>query len=102
MKSIPLTKKKERVISSNGTEEMMEFNTVDLIRIAVHNVPPGGIDITEMIKRQKILDNIDNISEDTTHINFALSDIINLKRYVAETKWGVVSKSIIEFHNELL
>lgn len=102
MKSIPLTKKKEKVLNNNGIEEMMEFNTVDLIKIAVHNVPPGGIDITEMIKRQKILDNIDNISEDTSHINFSLSDIVNLRRYVSETKWGVVSKSIIEFHNELL
>jgi len=98
MKSIQLKTVKEKVLF-NSAEIEQEFKTIELIKQAVNFTPPGGFNASDMINRIRILDLLDSANSAE---NLALedADYENLKKYVKETKWGVVSKTIVEFIKE--
>lgn len=99
MKSIILKTTKETVMI-NGDNVEQEFKTVELIKAAVNFTPPGGFDFTDMSNRLRILSFIDN-ANGAEELALEDSDYDNLRQYVKATKWGVVSRTILEFVNNL-
>lgn len=98
MKSIALKTTKETVMV-NGENIEQEFKTIELIRGAVNFTPPGGFDAQDMMNRIRILDTIDKVNGQE-ELSLEDRDYENLEKYVKSTKWGVISKTIIEFIND--
>ncbi len=97
MKSIELKTVKETV-SINGTETDQEFKTIELIKGAVNQQPAGGFDFQDMTDRLRILGALEKVNGDA-ELQLEDKDYENLIKYVKQTKWGVLSKTIVEFIN---
>jgi len=111
MKSIELKVFKENI---NGRETFL--TTWDLLKSAVNAPSQSGHNIDEMMKRLRLLEKLDahkalfeikpDDFDDSKLERIAVleledADFSKLKDLVGEMKWGVVSKSIVEIHNEL-
>lgn len=111
MKSVKLKVSKEEI---GGRLTFM--TTYDLLKSAVNNPEQGGFNVDEMMKRLRILQEIEKYKEkfsikeaDFTDDKLLLEDTLlledsdfdKLKELFNATKWGVVSKFIVDLHNEL-
>jgi hypothetical protein len=111
MKTITLKFGKENI---NGRETF--FSTMDLLKMAILNVPSqSGLGIDEIYKRLRLLDILNKHSEfdifdnnlDNTHllmkkdIEIEDSDFNKLKELYNEVKWMVVSKFIVDLYEDL-
>ena len=97
MKSIQLKTVKEKVLF-NSAEIEQEFKTIELIKQAVNFTVPAGFNASDMINRIRILDVLDFTKDEI--LNLEDADYENLKKYVKETRWGIVSRTILEFIKE--
>jgi len=110
MKSIELLVTKENI----GGREIF-FTTYDLLKSVINNPAQGGFNVDEMIKRLRILGEVekhkdlfeinqDNFKDDMLDRKATLeledADFTKLKELFKEMKWGVVSKTIIDLSNE--
>lgn len=107
MKKIQIKKTTEKLLI-NGSLTDVEISTLELIKTAVNYNPPGsgGFSVQEMSSRFRILDAVEEFeknenpeSSDTLLLEDA--DYENLKMYVTNTRWGVISKTIIDFVENL-
>jgi hypothetical protein len=111
MKSIELLVAKENI---NGRDTFL--TTYDLLKSAINNPTQGGFNVDEMIKRLRLLGEIekhkdlfeinqDNFKDDMLDRKATLeledADFTKLKELFKEMKWGVVSKTIVDLSNEL-
>lgn len=92
MKTIELKTVSEKV---NGFEEEQEFKTIELIRSAVNFNSGSGFNFTDMTNRLRILDALNTPVEGILQLEDA--DYENLSRYVKETKWMILSRTIADF-----
>jgi hypothetical protein len=110
MKSIELKVAKENI---SGRETLL--TTYDLLKSAINNPTQGGFNVDEMIKRLRLLGEVekhkelfeinaedfkDELLERKATLELEDADFTKLKELFKEMKWGVVSKTIIEIHNE--
>jgi hypothetical protein len=112
MKKIELKVSKEEI---NG--QKMVFTTYDLLVVAINKPVEGGFNVEEMRKRIRLLNELDkhkDLFKGTEKIkpedsvekfpkaNFELedADYDNLKELVHGTKWGLVSRTILELCEE--
>lgn len=103
MKTIQLVKTKEPVIIGNRTQEI-EINTLDLLETAINSPVKGGYNVSDMLIRIKLLDLIKETkasAEEPTSISFEDADFKALKQMVADTKWSILSKNILEFCQDI-
>lgn len=92
------------------------ITTYDLLRTAINNPEQGGFDVEEMMKRLRLLEKVDQFKdkftikdgeftdeklllEDTLELED--SDYEKLKELVKKMKWGIVSKFIVDLHQDL-
>jgi hypothetical protein len=73
--------------------------TKDLLKIAVNNLPQGGITADEMRRRIKILDKIDEAGEEFLRLEDAVAD--ELQKLVAMMRWTIVDKEILTFCDDV-
>ena len=114
MKSIELKVAKELLPSKEGMQQTL-LTTYDLLKSAINNPTQGGFNVDEMIKRLRLLNEVDKhkdlfeitdgkfddaILERKATLELEDADYTKLKELFKEMKWGVVSKTIIEIHNE--
>jgi hypothetical protein len=110
MKSIELKVAKENI---GGRDTFL--TTYDLLKSAINNPTQGGFNVDEMIKRLRLLNEVDKykstfeieegklddtLLERKATLELEDADFTKLKELFKEMKWGVVSKTIIEIHNE--
>ena len=110
MKSIELKVAKENI---SGRDTFL--TTYDLLKSAINNPTQGGFNVDEMIKRLRLLNEVDKhkdlfeitegkfddaMLERKATLELEDADFTKLKELFKEMKWGVVSKAIIEIHNE--
>jgi hypothetical protein len=110
MKSIELVVAKENI---GGRDTFL--TTYDLLKSAINNPTQGGFNVDEMIKRLRLLGEVekhkelfdikpedfkDELLERKATLELEDADYTKLKELFKEMKWGVVSKTIIEIHNE--
>jgi hypothetical protein len=110
MKSIELKVAKENI---SGRDTFL--TTYDLLKSAINNPTQGGFNVDEMIKRLRLLNEVDKhkdlfeitdgkfddaMLERKATLELEDADFTKLKELFKEMKWGVVSKTIIEIHNE--
>ena len=110
MKSIELKVAKENI---GGRDTFL--TTYDLLKSAINNPTQGGFNVDEMTKRLRLLNEVDKrkdlfeitdgkfddaMLEIKATIELEDADFTKLKELFKEMKWGVVSKTIIEIHNE--
>ena len=110
MKSIELKVAKENI---GGRDTFL--TTYDLLKSAINNPTQGGFNVDEMIKRLRLLNEVDKhkdlfeitdgkfddaMLEKKATLELEDADFTKLKELFKEMKWGVVSKTIIEIHNE--
>ena len=110
MKSIELKVAKENI---GGRDTFL--TTYDLLKSAINNPTQGGFNVDEMIKRLRLLNELDKhkdlfeitdgkfddaMLERKATLELEDADYTKLKELFKEMKWGVVSKTIIEIHNE--
>ena len=110
MKSIELKVAKENI---GGRDTFL--TTYDLLKSAINNPTQGGFNVDEMIKRLRLLNEVDKhkdlfeitegkfddaMLERKATLELEDADFTKLKELFKEMKWGVVSKTIIEIHNE--
>jgi hypothetical protein len=91
MKAIELKSFKEL---HDGRE--IDVTTIEMVRAAVKNAPPGGFTVDDIISRMRILDALSKLNGKTT-LELEDSDFANLGRYVKETRWNILSERIVEF-----
>ena len=111
MKTIQLKITKEKL---NGQDVL--FTTYDLLKTAINNPVQGGFDVDEMIKRLRLLEKLDahkevfskeysSIEEDYLSVNESLeledADFDKLKELFKNSKWGVVSQTIVDIATQL-
>ena len=113
MKSIELKVAKELLPSKEGMQQTF-LTTYDLLKSAINNPTQGGFNVDEMIKRLRLLNEVDKhkdlfeitdkfddeMLERKATLELEDADFAKLKELFKEMKWGVVSKTIIEIHNE--
>ena len=114
MKSIELKVAKELLPSKEGMQQTL-LTTYDLLKSAINNPTQGGFNVDEMIKRLRLLNEVDKhkdlfeitdgkfddaMLERKATLELEDADYTKLKELFKEMKWGVVSKTIIEIHNE--
>jgi transcriptional regulator len=110
MKSIELKVAKENI---GGRETFL--TTYDLLKSAINNPSKEGFSVDEMIKRLRVLNELDkhkstfeieegkfddSMLEKKATLELEDADYTKLKELFKEMKWGVVSKTIIEIHND--
>lgn len=109
MKSIKLRIVKENVMGRDAF-----FTTYDLLKSAINQPVEGGFGVDEMSKRLKLLNNLEQYKElfdqkeftdadlETWEtIQFEDSDFVKLKELFKAVKWGIVSKTILDLHEEI-
>jgi hypothetical protein len=111
MKSIELVVAKENI---GGRDTFL--TTYDLLKSAINNPTQGGFNVDEMIKRLRILGEVekhkelfdikpedfkDELVERKATLELEDADFTKLKELFKEMKWGVVSKTIVDLSNEL-
>ena len=114
MKSIELKVAKELLPSKEGMQQTL-LTTYELLKSAINNPTQGGFNVDEMIKRLRLLNEVDKhkdlfeitdgkfddaILERKATLELEDADFAKLKELFKEMKWGVVSKTIIEIHND--
>ena len=111
MKSIELLVAKENI---GGRETFL--TTYDLLKSAINNPTQGGVNVDEMIKRLRLLAEVekhnelfdikpedykDEMLERKATLELEDADFTKLKELFKEMKWGVVSKTIVDLSIEL-
>lgn len=111
MKSIELVVAKENI---GGRETVL--TTYDLLKSAINNPTQGGFNVDEMIKRLRLLGEVekhkelfdfktedfkDEFLETKSTLELEDADFTKLKELFKEMKWGVVSKTIVDLSKEL-
>jgi hypothetical protein len=110
MKSIELKVAKENI---GGRETFL--TTYDLLKSAINNPSKEGFSVDEMIKRLRVLNELDkhkstfeieegkfddSLLERKAILELEDADYTKLKELFKEMKWGVVSKTIVDLHTE--
>lgn len=110
MKSIELKVAKENI---GGRDTFL--TTYDLLKSAINSTTKEGFNVDEMTKRLRLLNEVDKhkdlfeitdgkfddvMLERKATLELEDADYTKLKELFKEMKWGVVSKTIIEIHNE--
>jgi len=110
MKSIELKVAKENI---SGRDTFL--TTYDLLKSAINSPTKEGFSVDEMIKRVRLLGEVDkhkamfeieegkfddSLLQRKATLELEDADYTKLKELFKEMKWGVVSKTIIEIHNE--
>ena len=110
MKTITLRYGKEKI-----NEQSTFFSTVGILKLAINNISnESGIDVSEMSKRLRLLEILNQYPEyDVTESNFDESilnmtktidiedsDFIKLKELFSVVKWKIVSNFIIKLSEE--
>ena len=110
MKSIELKVANENI---GGRDTFL--TTYDLLKSAINSPTKEGCSVDEMIKRVRLLGEVDKhkamfeieegkfddtLLERKATLELEDADYTKLKELFKEMKWGVVSKTIIEIHNE--
>lgn len=111
MKSIELVVAKENI---GGRDTFL--TTYDLLKSAINNPTQGGFNVDEMIKRLRLLGEVekhkelfdikpedfkDELLERKATLELEDADFAKLKELFKEMKWGVVSSTIVELSKQL-
>jgi len=111
MKSIKL-----RVVKENIQGRDTFFTTYDLLKMAINNPQEGGFNVDEMIKRLRLLSKLDEHKSEfqideskfsdsdlskTATLDLEDADFDKLKELFRQVKWGLVSSTIVDLHNEI-
>ena len=111
MKSIELVVAKENI---GGRDTFL--TTYDLLKSAINNPTQGGFNVDEMIKRLRILGEVekhkelfdikpedfkDELLERKATLELEDADFTKLKELFKEMKWGIVSSTIVELSKQL-
>lgn len=104
MKSIILKRVEEVVmatIKETTQSAKVEIATIDLLKIAINTPVQGGYSVSEMSQRIRLLDAVEKAEkEKATEIQFEDKDYEYLSILVKSTKWGIISRTIVEFVQE--
>ncbi len=104
MKTVSLKKVEEVVIITikEATQPAkIEIATTDLLKIAINSPVQGGYSVSEMLQRIKLLDTVEKAEkENATEVQFEDADYQTLGALVKSTKWGIISRTIVEFVQE--
>lgn len=110
MKSIELKVAKENI---SGRDTFL--TTYDLLKSVINNPTQGGLNVDEMIKRLRLLNELDKhesififkegelndeLLENKATLELEDADFTKLGELFKEMKWGVVSKTIIELSKQ--
>lgn len=111
MKSIELVVAKENI---GGRDTFL--TTYDLLKSAINNPTQGGFNVDEMIKRLRLLGEVekhkelfdikpedykDEMLDRKATLELEDADFTKLKELFKEMKWGVVSSTIVELSKQL-
>ena len=97
MKTIELKSVKEKV-TLGGREMEIDIISTDLLKTAINSPAQGGYSVSDMMLRVKLLALVeDAVKYKNTNIEFEDADFKQLGKLVWNTKWSIVSKTIIEF-----
>ena len=100
MRKIEL-KKVEETVLINNKQIKTEISYSDLLKVAINAPAQGGYSVSEMSQRLKLFDAVDQAEKNNDgKVAFEDSDFEALKKLVKDTKWSVVSRSVVDFVNE--
>lgn len=100
MKTLELKKVEETVVVNNQ-QVKTEIQTSDLLKIAINSPVQGGYTVTEMAQRLKMLDIVDKAEKSNAIVvDFEDADFTVLAKLVKDTKWNVISRTIVDFVSE--
>lgn len=102
MKKIELKKHTEALESANGKTVDVKMSTLDLIKMAINDVPPGGFAASDMMERLELLSIVKDIQklpeeQQPDHIELEDAQFKNLGKYVNSMKWSILSQFIVDF-----
>lgn len=103
MKTIILESKIEKDLVIGTKVQDLEITTAELIRTAVNSPVSGGFTSADMINRIRILDFLSMAEKkevpqgELRTLELEDADYANLTQYVKNTKWSIISRTIVEF-----
>lgn len=94
-------KKFEEIVVVDNQQIKTEIKYSDLIKSAVNTPVEGGYTVSEIAQRIRILDIIESAEKiKADKVEFEDSDFSVLSNLVKNTKWSVISRTIVNFVNE--
>lgn len=101
MKTINLKKVVES-IPVNGKTQDIEISTIDLLETSINAPVKGGYSASDIMVRIKLLQVLKSAKEsNATSVSFEDADFKALQVMVAESRWSVISNTILEFCQEV-
>jgi hypothetical protein len=97
MKTIQLKKGTEKIIIG-GNEQEITIDTKDLIRHSLNNVPKDGFDVSDMMARLRIMNELEKVNG-SEMLELEDADFTKLASCVREMRWTVLSRGIVDFIN---
>ena len=80
----------------DGREQKLAGTYAELAREVANHIPQGGLNVTEMRKRLRLVEAVEGVAVDAT-IQFEDEDAKTLQKCAAAMPWAVVAKPIVEF-----
>lgn len=100
MKTIKLRKDTEK-LNINNTQVETEVKTIELLKVGLNSPVQGGYTILDIAIRVKLLDLIEKAEkENLSELEIEDADFKALAKIIKDTKWSVISRSILNFVNE--
>jgi len=97
MQTVHLKTTKEDVVLGDQ-KVTIELSTQELLKTVINHTPEGGYTASEMLMRIKLLDKVEYAEKNNENlIQFEDTQYEHLSKLVKQTKWGVVSRTILEF-----
>jgi hypothetical protein len=100
MKTIKLSKGKEKISLGAQNDVDLDYSTVDYIKAVINNRPQDGFGVEDIRKRFRVLDAVEKIEEGSEELQLEDQDFEVLKQCVNQFKWGVMANSILEFADQ--
>lgn len=100
MKSIKLSKGKEKISLGAQNDVDLEYSTVDYIKAVINNRPEGGFGVEDIRKRFRVIDSVEKLEDGAEELQLEDQDFEVLKQCVGQFKWGVMASSILEFADQ--
>lgn len=80
-----------------------ELPAAELMGLCVNHTDPtkGGLTLREMRKRNRVLDHLEGVDDDATHVDMEDADAATLQECVEAMQWAMVSTGIIAFGDDV-
>jgi len=95
-------KNEKHVVGKDGVGKDATETTGGLLRACLYQMPQGGFTLDVQRKRLRVLEAVELAEKDSKDIKLEDADHDTAKECVRTMAWGVMSRGIVEFCDQVL